>query len=597
MRSSRFLLASALAFASCEANNGIRAKTDKVRDLIVGGSNAVGNQFNFIARMENGNNFCGGALIDEQHVLTSASCLQATFTNGKPDMVIVGSLNDLSVKRHFHADCVFIHPNFVPGDFPIADIALVKLGSTSTNEPVPINENESYPSFTATLKLLGFGSTSSSSTVPSEILQQLMMTFVDFDVCNLDHSLSLDRDAHFCAGGDIGEGGCFSDQGGPLLGLNAPHTGSDYIVAGVYSFNSSKCGDGTADVFTPVAPYSIWINYMFSEDCPITPMPSSAPSISNKPSTSLAPSSSPTASPSATPSSTPSSAPSSAPTMEPTICFSEDATVNVLGQGEVAMKNLEVGHQVFAGYSDLSGIKTPVYETVYGFGHREEDKVAQYLRVTTASSSQKQPLEISGPHLIFVNGKKDPVRADSLQVGDQLVHQSMEDGTTTTARVTKIESVLRRGLYQPLTADGSILVDGLQASTYVSVVDLYPQVVQFGLNFFSEQSGFHLWMAPYRFVCTKVAPQMCVNDFNAMDDGITHHLSFGKVLLELGEWLPTWLMAIGVALLATLCGLVALVDCLLEGDGRVVATVFSCLSVYWMLSTRRQRVAGKAKVQ
>jgi Hint module len=268
----------------------------------------------------------------------------------------------------------------------------------------------------------------------------------------------------------------------------------------------------------------------------------------------------------------------------------------------MAMKDLKVGQQVFAGYSNsafLGGNEAPVYETVYGFGHRNQKMVSDYLRITTTSSSGKtknRPLEISASHLIFVNGKTDPVRADSLRVGDELLHQSMDTSAATPARITKIEIVLRQGLYQPLTKDGTIVVDGLQASTYVSVADLSPRVVELGLNVFSEQSGFHLFMAPYHFVCTKISSELCVNDHSEEENGINYYLAFGKRLLGFGEMLPTWLMTILVTVVLLFCGIIKFLDCFLEGDARAVVSVLTGLTIYWILWCSERRTVEKSKV-
>ena len=197
------------------------------------------------------------------------------------------------------------------------------------------------------------------------------------------------------------------------------------------------------------------------------------------------------------------------------------------------MKDLKVGQQVFAGYSDsgLFGKRSPIYETVYGFGHHSPDKVVEYLRITTAPSG-KRPLEISGSHLVFVNGKKDPVRADSLQVGDELLHKSMDSGATKPTRITKMETIMRRGLYQPLTKDGTIVVNDILASTYVSILEDAPEVVTKYLTVVSEDQLLHWWLAPYRMVCQGM-PSLCHNDKDS--EGVAYWLVFGRYLAKLAN--------------------------------------------------------------
>ena len=155
MRSFLLLVAGCLAVALSEAKDGIRATSDSNRELIVGGSAVTGNEFNFVAQIPNGNRYCGGALINKQHVLTSASCLDSVFSDGEPSYVIIGPLNDLSVVSLFRVDCITTHPDYDnSGTFPIADIALIRLHSGPATEPVPLNDYEQYPTFDSSLTFL-----------------------------------------------------------------------------------------------------------------------------------------------------------------------------------------------------------------------------------------------------------------------------------------------------------------------------------------------------------------------------------------------------------------------------------------------------------
>lgn len=307
-------------------------------------------------------------------------------------------------------------------------------------------------------------------------------------------------------------------------------------------------------------------------------------------------------------------APSAAPTCE---CFSESATVQVqppsaapimVPPKPVAMKDLEVGQKVFAGWShpqdgskpntnNTAGVENlPIYETVYGFGHRNEDKHDEYLRITTTThNDNQQPLELSASHLIYLHGQEHPVRSDSLRVGDQLIHVT-EDGTTKIpAAITHIEWVVRKGLYQPLTQDGTIVVDGIETSTYVSMQGATPRTVEIGLSlygFASEHDAFHWCIAPYRFFCTKVAPHLCVNanyfynndssNGDDSDDGILYFLYFGKSAMKHGEEsLPLLLKIVLDVLLLSFCGIFVFLDNVAEGDAwSIIAAAVLGLSYY-----------------
>jgi Hint module len=111
---------------------------------------------------------------------------------------------------------------------------------------------------------------------------------------------------------------------------------------------------------------------------------------------------------------------------EDNACFSEVATVQVEGKGPVAMKDLQLGEKVLTASHD--------YEPVYAFGHRHLTQAAKFIQFNDA-------LEITGAHLVFVEGKVNPVRADSVKVGDFL--QGGE--------VKSIKTIQRAGVYTPLT--------------------------------------------------------------------------------------------------------------------------------------------------
>ncbi|KAI2501319.1 desert hedgehog-like protein [Fragilaria crotonensis] len=116
------------------------------------------------------------------------------------------------------------------------------------------------------------------------------------------------------------------------------------------------------------------------------------------------------------------------------------------------MKDLVVGDRVLTG----SG----TYEPVYSFGHRHDSIKSTYLQIET---NQGRPLEISPNHMVFVS-KGHAVPAGILKEGDGLL---LSDGELTTIR--SITTVDRRGVYAPFTLSGSIVVNGIVASSYVSL--------------------------------------------------------------------------------------------------------------------------------
>lgn len=223
------------------------------------------------------------------------------------------------------------------------------------------------------------------------------------------------------------------------------------------------------------------------------------------------------------------------------VCFSEKATVQALGKGVIPMTELEVGDKV------LTGKEQDRYEPVYGFGHINPDKSAEFLKIFT-SSNAAAPLEMTGNHMLFVRGKEHPVRADSIKVGDNL---RADHGTFTS--VTKIQTVTRKGVYAPLTPSGSIVVNGIVASSYVSMQDHAVEYAEFSngvkIPFLTQEMGCHMSMSPMRMLCMGVSSSFCeVHD----EEGLMPWVRFGHILLH-------WGMGFNVFVQAFLCGLYFLV--------------------------------------
>ncbi|CAB9513960.1 Protein hedgehog [Seminavis robusta] len=184
------------------------------------------------------------------------------------------------------------------------------------------------------------------------------------------------------------------------------------------------------------------------------------------------------------------------------------------------MENLQLGDMVLTGKAD--------YEPVYAFGHQEKDVLASFVQI---HKKDKQPLEVTPEHLVFLDGHANPVRADSIKAGDMLVGQ---DGTTNNV-VTKVKTITKKGLYDPLTRSGTIAVDGVIASTYISLQDkeASAEYVDFqgGMNSgISHHDFVHMVLSPFRMLCSGVSSNMCTPTAN---DGMPLYVSKG---LDFAKW-------------------------------------------------------------
>lgn len=134
------------------------------------------------------------------------------------------------------------------------------------------------------------------------------------------------------------------------------------------------------------------------------------------------------------------------------ICFSGSSLVEVEHKGSVKMADLALGDVVRVGNNK--------FEPIYSFGHKDSTSSAEFLRITTEGSST--PLEISPDHMVAIEGGRY-VPASLVKKGDMLLTVSEEVAT-----VTGIKSVVRKGVFAPFTASGSIVVNGIVASNYIA---------------------------------------------------------------------------------------------------------------------------------
>mmetsp|Transcript_5488 Transcript_5488/g.9052 ORF Transcript_5488/g.9052 Transcript_5488/m.9052 type:complete len:324 (-) Transcript_5488:1329-2300(-) len=135
----------------------------------------------------------------------------------------------------------------------------------------------------------------------------------------------------------------------------------------------------------------------------------------------------------------------------PPYCFPGDATVQLEGkQGPTLMKHLKLGDKVLAVSGD--------YESVYSFGHLDRNTIISYLELTTAAAT----LLLTSDHMVLLKGGSY-VPSSIVQVGDELL---MQTGASVSVRA--IQAVQKKGAFAPFTASGTIIVNGIQASSFIA---------------------------------------------------------------------------------------------------------------------------------
>lgn len=229
---------------------------------VVGGRESDPGTFPWIVGLLDsfGFNFCGGALIKSNYILTAAHCLHNKRVE---ELTAVIGLNDLDMaflfNRVYRLRQVILHPGFVHSNWS-HDIALIKLSSPIVHlEPICLPErNQRY--FDA-LIVAGWGKTSSHHSLNSlkpNKLHQVSLPQVDQYFCEqtwLDNYVANDQ---MCAG-SAGKDTCIYDSGSPLMSFSG-HGYRSASLAGVTSFGSRRCGDpDKPGVYTRVASYLDWI--------------------------------------------------------------------------------------------------------------------------------------------------------------------------------------------------------------------------------------------------------------------------------------------------------------------------------------------------
>lgn len=165
----------------------------------------------------------------------------------------------------------------------------------------------------------------------------------------------------------------------------------------------------------------------------------------------------------------PSMTPEATPT--PAICFPASAKVNTESGSVKQMDQLSVGDRVQVGKGQFS--------EVFAFTHKHSDITYDFLQLTTASGAV---LRLTDTHFLPLNGEL--VAARQAKLGDLVELASGE-----TSEISKIDTVSDKGLYNPQTAAGDIVVDGVRASTYTETI---------------EYCAAHALLAPLRALAAKL---------------------------------------------------------------------------------------------
>ncbi len=144
-------------------------------------------------------------------------------------------------------------------------------------------------------------------------------------------------------------------------------------------------------------------------------------------------------------------------------CFPADSLVICKDIGKIKMENLALGDDVLT--CDLTGQLK--FEPIILFSHGDKTKTGQYL---TLSLSDSSTMSLSSEHLIHVGKLGNLKAASQLQVDDIIFVADNAKDTVTHVSVVAIKVESKKGMFAPHTTGGSIVVDGVVASCYTTVL-------------------------------------------------------------------------------------------------------------------------------
>ncbi|XP_054706614.1 uncharacterized protein LOC129216425 [Uloborus diversus] len=213
---------------------------------------------------------CGGTLIDDQHVLTTAHCVTGFRNNDENLVVRLGEWDTRAATEtypheNFNVSQVLIHPDYRFRNYQ-NDIAILKLQTEVDFKP-HINmaclprEDDNFTNQTCVVT--GWGQDAFKNGSFTQVMKKVSLPVIGHRECQekLRNTILGPRfklhSGFFCAGGKEGEDSCTGDGGGPLVCLQEDNT---YVLAGIVSWGL-ECGTkDVPGVYVNVQKYVNWIS-------------------------------------------------------------------------------------------------------------------------------------------------------------------------------------------------------------------------------------------------------------------------------------------------------------------------------------------------
>ncbi|CAF2385461.1 unnamed protein product [Rotaria sp. Silwood2] len=234
-----------------------RAAVAPVRTRIVGGQEAAPHSWPWLVSLQyHGNHFCGGTLLDENHVLTAAHCLQDKSMFNSNFKIVAGlharSRPNEAQVQHKQIASLTNHGGYNERTQE-NDIAIIRLAS-----PVQLGRYvnvaclpEKDPAVHENVMIAGWGTTTFGGGSPDPLHQaDVLIT----DTCGGVYNY--DKQKQLCAGNhEFSKDTCQGDSGGPLM----HEVDGKWAISGIVSYGHECAKENYHGVYARVSHYLPWI--------------------------------------------------------------------------------------------------------------------------------------------------------------------------------------------------------------------------------------------------------------------------------------------------------------------------------------------------
>lgn len=235
------------------------------RKRIIGGSASLPTHhgWHVLIKNSNGQNLCGGSLIDDYWVVTAASCVSSNLQPSAYTLEfgIVDRNAPWQISKNFRrkGKKIFVHPSYDRVAIR-NDIALIKLDVEVSSLSSYQVEKVCVPTGTEYYQdrygyATGFGSYDIYGKTDSATKQQVNLPILSDARCKAKFGTLVDTYTQVCAGDNgLNKDTCVRDTGGPLVAKNSK---GRWHLVGIASWGRNPCGNG--GVYTRVSAFSSYI--------------------------------------------------------------------------------------------------------------------------------------------------------------------------------------------------------------------------------------------------------------------------------------------------------------------------------------------------